>query len=49
MIEKFKALAWYIQLIVFVGIAALLYTSVYYFLIKDTSEEIVQLDDQIAQ
>lgn len=49
MIEKFKALTWYIQLIVFVGIAALLYTSVYYFLIKDMSEEVVQLDDQIAQ
>lgn len=49
MIEKFKALAWYIQLIVFVGIAALLYTSVYYFAIKDMSEEVSKLDDQVAQ
>lgn len=49
MIEKFKALAWYIQLIVFVGIAALLYTSVYYFFIKDMSEEVSKLEDQVAQ
>ncbi len=49
MIEKFKALAWYFQLIVFVGIATLLYAGVYYFVIKDIGEEVAQLDDQVAQ
>jgi len=49
MIEKFKALAWHIQLILLVGVAALLYTSVYYFVIKDMSAEVQVLNDQVAQ
>lgn len=49
MLEKFKALAWHIQLIVLVGIAALLYLSVWYFVTSGTRTEIQALEDQIAQ
>lgn len=49
MIEKFKALTWYIQLVVLVGVAALLYTSVYYFFIQDMSEEVTRLNEQVDQ
>jgi type IV pilus assembly protein PilO len=49
MLEKFKALAWHIQLIVLVGIAALLYASVWYFVTSATRTEIQGLEDQIAQ
>lgn len=49
MLEKFKALTWYIQLIVLVGIAALLYLSVWYFVTSGTRVEIQGLEDQIAQ
>lgn len=49
MLEKFKALAWHIQLIVLVGIAALVYGSVYYFVTSGTRAEIQALEDQIAQ
>lgn len=49
MLEKFKALAWHIQLIVLVGIAALLYLSVWYFVTSGTRAEIQTLEDQIAQ
>ena len=49
MLEKFKALAWHLQLIVLVGIAALLYLSVWYFVTSVTRAEIQGLEDQIAQ
>lgn len=49
MLEKFKALAWHMQLIVLVGIAALLYLSVWYFVTSGTRAEIQALEDQIAQ
>lgn len=49
MLEKFKALAWHMQLIVLVGIAALLYLSVWYFVTSGTRVEIQGLEDQIAQ
>lgn len=49
MLEKFKALAWHIQLIVLVGIASLLYMSVWYFVTSVTRAEIQTLEDQIAQ
>ena len=49
MLEKFKALGWYIQLIVLVGIASMLYLSVWYFVTSETRVEIAALDDQISQ
>lgn len=49
MLEKFKALAWHTQLIVLVGIASLLYLSVWYFVTSGTRTEIQGLEDQIAQ
>jgi type IV pilus assembly protein PilO len=49
MLEKFKSLAWHMQLIVLVGIAALVYMSVWYFVTSGTRVEIQGLEDQIAQ
>lgn len=49
MLEKFKALAWHIQLIVLVGIAALLYLGVWYFVTSETRAEVQSLNDQVAQ
>ncbi len=49
MLEKFKALTWHVQLKVLVGIAALLYLSVWYFVTSGTRAEIQALEDQIAQ
>lgn len=49
MIDKLKALAWYWQLAMFVGIAALSYGGVYYFVTSGTRAEIATLTDQIAQ
>ena len=49
MLEKFKALAWHMQLLVLVGIAALVYLSVWYFVTSGTRVEIQALEDQIAQ
>jgi type IV pilus assembly protein PilO len=49
MLEKFKALAWHIQLIVLVGIAAVLYLAVWYTVTSNTRVEIQGLEDQIAQ
>jgi type IV pilus assembly protein PilO len=49
MLEKFKALAWHIQLIVFVGIASMLYMGVWYFVTSGTRAEVQTLNDQVAQ
>lgn len=49
MLEKIKALAWHIQLLILVGIAALLYLSVWYFVTSGTRAEIQVLEDQVAQ
>jgi len=49
MLEKFKALAWHTQLIVLVGVGALLYLAVWYFVTSGTRAEIQQLEDQVAQ
>ena len=49
MLEKFKALAWHIQLIVLVGIAAVLYGAVWYFVTSETRAEVQTLNDQVAQ
>ncbi len=49
MMEKFKALAWHFQLLILVGVAALLYSGVWYFLTSVTREETKALNDQVAQ
>lgn len=49
MMEKFKALAWHVQLIVLVATASLVYGGVYYFVTGVTREETQVLDDQVAQ
>lgn len=47
--EKFKALAWHFQLLVLVGIAALVYSGVWYFVTSVTRAETQTLNDQVAQ
>ncbi len=49
MLDKFKALSWHAQLIVLVGVAALLYLAVWYFVTSGTRSEIQALEDQVAQ
>jgi type IV pilus assembly protein PilO len=49
MLEKFKALAWHIQLIILVGVAALLYGAVYYSVTSVTRAETQAIEDQVAQ
>ena len=47
--EKIKALTWYWQLAIFVGIAAVVYFGVYYFVTSNTRAEITSLNEQISQ
>ena len=47
--QKFKGLAWHIQLIVFVGIATVLYLGVWYFVTSGWRAEVQTLNDQVAQ
>lgn len=50
MLDKFKSLAWYIQLIVFLSIAAVIYYfGVYWFVTSGTRAETKRLNDEIAQ
>ncbi len=49
MLEKFKSQAWHLQLIILVGIASLLYLTVWYFVTSETRVEIQTLNDQVAQ
>ena len=49
MLEKFKALAWHLQLIVLIGIASVLYLTVWYFVTSETRAEVQTLNDQVAQ
>ena len=46
--EKFKSLAWYMQLMVLVGVASLVYMGVWYFVTSETRVEITALNEQIA-
>lgn len=48
MLEKLKNLTWYFQLMVLVGIAALLYAAVWYFITSETRAEVAQLNEQVA-
>lgn len=47
--EKIKSLVWYWQLAILVGVAAIVYFGVYYFVTSGTRAEIQTLNDQIAQ
>ncbi|MET0751875.1 MAG: type 4a pilus biogenesis protein PilO [Pyrinomonadaceae bacterium] len=47
--EKFKGLAWHIQCLILVGIAAVLYMAVWYFVTSETRAEVQTLNDQIGQ
>ncbi len=48
MIEKFKALAWHLQLIVLVAMASVIYFGVWYFVTSQTRAEIQTLNDEVA-
>lgn len=47
--DKFNALAWYMQLLIMVGMASLLYFGVYYFVTSDMHAEVQKVNDQVAQ
>jgi type IV pilus assembly protein PilO len=49
MLEKFKALAWNLQLIILVGLAAIIYGFVYYFVTSETRAETQTINDEVAQ
>jgi len=49
MLEKFKTQPWHIQLIVLVGIVALLYMTFWYFVTSEMRVEVQNLNDQTAQ
>ena len=49
MMEKFKALAWHFQLLVLVGIAAVVYSGVWYFFTSVTRAETQVLTEQVTQ
>ncbi len=48
MLEKLKNLTWYFQLMILVGIAALLYTGVWYFVTSETRAEVAVLNEEVA-
>ena len=48
MLEKIKNLKWQFQLTLLVGVAALLYTGVWYFVTADIRTEVAQLNEQVA-
>ena len=48
MFEKLKSLQWYIQLTILVGVAALVYASVWYFVTSETRAEVANLNAEIA-
>jgi type IV pilus assembly protein PilO len=47
--NKFKGLAWHWQLLVLVGIAAVLYSGVYYFVTSGTRAETQTINEQVAE
>jgi type IV pilus assembly protein PilO len=47
--EKFKGFAWHIQLLILVGIAAVLYMGVWYFVTSPTRAETQEISDKVAQ
>jgi type IV pilus assembly protein PilO len=49
MLEKIKNLKWHLQLMLLVGVAALIYSGVWYFVTSETRAEVAALNDQISQ
>jgi type IV pilus assembly protein PilO len=49
MLDKFKNLKWHFQLMILVGVAAFMYTLVWYFVTSETRVEIATLTDQVSQ
>ena len=49
MLEKIKNLKWHFQLMILVGVASLVYASVWYFVTSETRAQITVLTDQVAQ
>ncbi|MCB1023391.1 MAG: type 4a pilus biogenesis protein PilO [Acidobacteria bacterium] len=47
--EKFKGLAWHWQLLVLVGLAAVMYSGVYYFITSGKRAEIQTINEEVAQ
>ncbi len=47
--RKFKGLAWHWQLLVLVGIAAVLYSGVYYFVTSGTRAETQKVNEQVTE
>ena len=48
MLEKIKNLKWHFQLLILVSVAALLYTSVWYFVTSETRAEVAKLNEEVA-
>jgi type IV pilus assembly protein PilO len=48
MLEKLKNLKWHLQLIILVCVAALLYTTVWYFVTSETRAEVAKLNEEVA-
>jgi type IV pilus assembly protein PilO len=48
MLEKIKSLKWHFQLIILVGVAGLLYASVWYFVTSETRAQVAALNTEIA-
>ncbi|MFN0280309.1 MAG: type 4a pilus biogenesis protein PilO [Pyrinomonadaceae bacterium] len=49
MFEKIKNLKWHYHLLLLVGVAALVYSGVYYFVTSETRAEIASLNEEISQ
>ncbi|HMT07767.1 MAG TPA: type 4a pilus biogenesis protein PilO [Pyrinomonadaceae bacterium] len=49
MLDKFKNLKWHFQLMILVGVAAFMYTLVWYFVTSETRVEIATLTEQVEQ
>jgi type IV pilus assembly protein PilO len=49
MLEKIKNLKWHFHLLILVGVAALIYSGVWYFITSETRAEVAALNDQISQ
>lgn len=48
MLEKIKNLKWHFQLLILVSVAALLYTSLWYFVTSETHAEVAKLNEEVA-
>ncbi len=49
MLEKLKNLKWHLQLVILVSIAALIYSSVWYFVTSETRAEVAKLNEEVSQ